>query len=134
MFKNSDSDLVDIDLQSIIQLSNIPKLDNTTADFLDRNISEGENVLKGMKNNKSQGSDGFTAEFYNYFWNDLKTYIKNAMNHIFMHGQLSVSQRLRILSYLPKVINKENLKKKKKNRRPIILLNVFYKLISGCIS
>lgn len=133
MFKNSDSDLVDIDLQSIIQLSNIPKLDNTTADFLDRDISEGENVLKGMKNNKSQGSDGFTAEFYNFFWNDLKTYIKNAIFNIFMHGQLSVSQRLRILSYLPKVINKENLKKKK-NRRPIILLNVFYKLISGCIS
>lgn len=68
------------------------KLDNTTADFLDRNISEGENVLKGMKNNKSPGSDGFTAEFYNFFWNDL--YIKNAMNHIFMHGHLSVSQRL----------------------------------------
>lgn len=132
MFKNSDSDLVDIDLQSIIQLSNIPKLDNTTADFLDRDISEGENVLKGMKNNKSPGSDGFTAEFYHFFWNDLKTYIKNAMNHIFMHGQLSVSQRLRILSYLPKVINKENFKKK--NRRPINLLNVFYKLISGCIS
>lgn len=113
MFKNSDSDLVDIDLQSIIQLSNIPKLDNTTADFLDRNISEGENVLKGMKNNKSPGSDGFTAEFYNFFWNDLKTYIKNAMKDaIFMHGQLSVSQRLRILSYLPKVINKGNFKKK----------------------
>ena len=26
--------------------------------------------LNNMKNNRSPGSDGFTAEFYNFFWND----------------------------------------------------------------
>ena len=36
------------------------------AATLDKEISETEvlNVLKAMKNNKSPGSDGFTAEFY----------------------------------------------------------------------
>ena len=36
---------------------------------MDENISEKEvlEVLKNMKNNKSPGSDGFTAEFYNFF-------------------------------------------------------------------
>ena len=40
-------------------------------------------VLKSMKNNKSPGSDGFTAEFYMFFWADLKNYITKAINQIF---------------------------------------------------
>lgn len=53
---------------------------NTTADFLYKDISEGEklNVLKGLKN-KTTGSDGLTDEFYNFLWNDLKTYNTNAI-------------------------------------------------------
>lgn len=133
LFKNSDSELVDIDIQSVVQLLDIPKLDNITADFLDRDISEREilNVLKGMKNNKSPGSDGFSAEFYKFFWNDLKIYITSAINHIFVHGQLPVSQRLGIISCLPKG---DKPRQFLKNWRPITLLNVLYKLISGCIS
>lgn len=133
LFKNSDSELVDIDIQSVVQPLDIPKLDNITADFLDRDISEREilNVLKGMKNNKSPGSDGFSAEFYKFFWNDLKIYITSAINHIFVHGQLPVSQRLGIISCLPKG---DKPRQFLKNWRPITLLNVLYKLISGCIS
>lgn len=133
LFKNSDSELVDIDIQSVVQPLDIPKLDNITADFLDRDISEREilNVLKGMKNNKSPGSDGFSAEFYKFFCNDLKIYITSAINHIFVHGQLPVSQRLGIISCLPKG---DKPRQFLKNWRPITLLNVLYKLISGCIS
>lgn len=86
LFRKSDSDLVDVDLQPINQLSDIPKLENTTADFLYKDISEGEklNVLKGLKN-KTTGSDGLTDEFYNFLWNDLKTYNTNAIqiNYIY---------------------------------------------------
>lgn len=80
LFRKSDSDLVDVDLQPINQLSDIPKLENTTADFLYKDISEGEklNVLKGLKN-KTTGSDGLTDEFYNFLWNGLKTYNTNAI-------------------------------------------------------
>lgn len=80
LFRKSDSHLVDVDLQPINQLSDIPKLENTTADFLYKDISEGEklNVLKGLKN-KTTGSDGLTDEFYNFLWNDLKTYNTNAI-------------------------------------------------------
>lgn len=69
LFKNADYELSDIDLESTIQLHNIPKLDKSTSKILDKNFSESEilSVLKGMKNNKSPGSDGFTAEFYKFF-------------------------------------------------------------------
>lgn len=40
LFRNSDSELVDINQQFIIHPLDIPKLDNITADFLDRDFSE----------------------------------------------------------------------------------------------
>ena len=41
------------------------------------------NALKNMKNNKSPGVDGYTAEFYKFFWNDLKFYLLNSFNYSF---------------------------------------------------
>ena len=38
-----------------------------------------------MKNNNSPGSDGFTAEYYKFFWKDLRTYISKAINQIFTY-------------------------------------------------
>ena len=88
-------------------------------------------VLKNMKNNKSPESDGFTAEFYKFFWNDLKTYIMSAIHCIYRKKELPISQRLGIISCLPKG---DKPRQFLKNWRPITLLNVLYKMISGCIS
>ena len=84
-----------------------------------------------MKNNKTPGSDGFTVEFYKFFWVDLKCFIIKAINNIFEKKALPVSQRLGIICCLPKG---DKPRQHLKNWRPITLLNVFYKLISGCIS
>lgn len=45
--------------------STIPKIDINISKGIEQDIEEGKvhNVLKHMKNNKSPGSDGFTAEF-----------------------------------------------------------------------
>ena len=75
-----------------------------------------------MKNNKSPRSDGFTAEFYKFFWKDLKTYISKAINQIFIQQQLPVSQRLGVISCLSKG---DKPRQFLKNWRPITLLNVF---------
>ena len=40
--------------------------------MLDR--SECLKALKIMNNGKSPGMDGYTAEFYKFFWNDLNEY------------------------------------------------------------
>ena len=84
-----------------------------------------------MKNNKSPGSDGFSAEFFKFFWSDLKSFIVRAINSIYQNKKLPASQRLGIITCLPKG---DKPRQYLKNWRPITLLNVFYKIISGCIS
>lgn len=85
LFSCKDSDLLDINLEDIIK-TDIPRLDTSTSISLEGDISESEiyNVLKNMKNNKSPGSDGFTVEFFKFFWKDFKHYIVSAVNHIFV--------------------------------------------------
>jgi hypothetical protein len=84
-----------------------------------------------MKNNKSPGSDGFTAEFFKFFWKDLKGYILRAITCIFDKKVLPISQRLGIIACIPKG---DKPRQYLRNWRPITLLNVLYKLISGCLS
>ena len=77
-------------------------MDKDTANRLDEYITEKEvfQVLKEMKNNKSPDSDGFTAEFFKFFWPDLKFFfIISAISDIFIQKQLPISQRLGIISY-----------------------------------
>lgn len=132
LFSCKDSDLLDINLEDIIK-TDIPRLDTSTSISLEGDISESEiyNVLKNMKNNKSPGSDGFTVEFFKFFWKDFKHYIVSAVNHIFVKKELPISQRLGIITCLPKG---DKPRQFLKNWHPITLLNVLYKLISGCLS
>ena len=55
-----------------------------------------------MKNGKTLGSDGYPAEFYKFFWTDIGSYVLNSLNKAFQKGELSVTQRLGILTCLPK--------------------------------
>lgn len=84
-----------------------------------------------MKSNKSPGSDGFSAEFFKFFYNDIKTFIKRAINEGYREGKLSVTQRQGLITCLPKG---DKPKQFLKNWRPITLLNVIYKIASGCIA
>ena len=95
-----NEDLMDVNLAEILQPFNVPKLDRTTADPLEECITETEilAVLKNMKNNKSPGSDGFTTEFYKFFWNDLKDFLVRAVNDVFTNKKLPISQRLGIIT------------------------------------
>ena len=51
-----------------MNLEDIPKLDKTLSNNLEKPILESEvlKVLKQMKNNKTPDSDGFTVEFYKF--------------------------------------------------------------------
>ena len=87
--------------------------------------------LKKTKNNVAPGSSGFTNEFFKFFWIDLKIFIVNAINYGYSIGRLSVSQRLGIITLIPKG---DKDKMFLKNWRPLTLLNALYKLVSGCIA
>ena len=88
-------------------------------------------TLKKMKNDKSPGSDGFSAEFFKFFFKDLKVYIKRAINEGYYTGKFSVTQRQGLITCLPKG---DKPRQFLKNWRPITLLNVIYKIASGCIA
>ena len=87
--------------------------------------------LKKTKNNVSPGSSGFSNEFFKFFWNDLKIFISKAINFGYETGMLSITQRLGIITLIPKGDKDKTLIK---NWRPLTLLNSLYKLISGCIA
>ena len=55
----------------------------------------------------------------------------SSVNYSFEIGSLSVSQKLGILTLLPKGTKD---KRYMKNWRPITLLNTYYKIVSGCIT
>ena len=94
-------------------------------------MSELTKYIKTIRNNVSPGSSGFTGDFFKIFWRDLKMALLNSINYSFEIGSLSVTQKLGILTLLPKGDKDKQLIK---NWRPITLLNTYYKIISGCIA
>ena len=46
-------------------------------------VSECLNALKEFKKAKSPGTDGFSAEFYKFFWPELGTEMVSSFNHAF---------------------------------------------------
>ena len=81
-------------------------------------------ALTNMKSDKSPGSDGLPAEFYNFFWDEIGDTLVEVLNFCFNRGLLTESMRLAIISLLYKKGDIELLK----NWRPISLLNVDYKI------
>ena len=61
--------------------------------------------IKSFKNNKTPGTDGLMAEFYKFFWQDIKHVLLASINYGLAYGKLSVEQRRGIISLLPKKDN-----------------------------
>ena len=86
-----------------------------------------------MTTTKSPGSDGFTAKFYQHFWNLIASYIVESFNYAFQNGILntiSILQRQAVISLILKNKNLEHLK----SWRPVSLLNVDYILTKVIVS
>ena len=124
-----------IDERTINSISgeNYNKLSNVDAEKLEGEIlySELTQALKNMKNDKSPGLDGFTVEFFKFFWSDLGLFVLRSLNYGYRNGNLSVTQRQGIITCLPKPGKNRHFLK---NWRPISLLNVIYKLASSVIA
>ncbi len=104
----------------------------------DKNICDSEITLielsknlKELPNNKSPGCDGFTADFYKFFWKDLKDVMFSCLKYCYKVEKLSIEQRRAVLCLLPKT-NKDI--RYLKNWRPLSLLNTDYKLIAKTLS
>ena len=122
-----------IDLNHILNFSDIPKLSEKQKQNMEGLITQEEALvsLKNMKNNKSPGSDGFSAEFLKFFWSDIGHFVVRSVNNSFQKGELSNTQKEGIITCIPKG---DKDKKYLKNWRPISLLNITYKIASACIA
>lgn len=133
LYASKENTLIDIDLFDLFRNIEIPKLDNYESKSIEGQITynEAASVLKSMSNNKSPGSDGFTAEFFKMFWGNLGHFIIRSLNYGFRKGELSITQREGIITCIPKDNKPRHFTK---NYRPISLLNCIYKLASGVIA
>ena len=122
----------DVSISSILG-ENENKLSDKDSKELEGEIlySELGFALKNMKNNKSPGLDGFTVEFFKFFWTDIGHFILQSLNYGYRNGSLSITQKQGVITCIPKQ-NKSRINLK--NWRPISLLNVIYKLASAVIS
>ena len=120
-------------MPDLFNLENIDPLDENEQILCEGMISKEEclTALKEFKNNKTPGTDGFSAEFYKFFWSDLGTEMTASFNYAFQKGSLSISQKRGIISLIPKK-NKD--KTLLENLRPISLLNVDYKILTKSIA
>lgn len=113
--------------------SNCPKLDDNQKDSCEGLITRKEclNALKTMPNNRTPGCDGFSSEWYKFFFTDIEQTVIDSFNYAFHHGKLSADQRRGVINLIPK---KDKNPIYLKNWRPISLLNTDYKLLAKCIA
>ena len=109
-------------------------LDNSQSETLDDvfSITEIDVVVGTLKNNKSPGWDGLTSEFYKEFWDILRPILFKSFLESIDMDCMSPSQRIGIITLLPKPKTPMELAYIK-NWRPITLLNVDYKIFTHVI-
>jgi len=110
-----------------------PTLNESDKNMCEQEITLEEcgESLKELPNNKTPGSDGFTSDFYKFFWKDIKQFVYNSFKYSFESGELSIDQRRAILTLLPKP-NKDI--RFLKNWRPISLLNTDNKILTKLLA
>ena len=133
LYSSRDDSIENIDLNVKLDNESIPKLSEDEQNKCDADItlSQATNFLRKMKNDKSPGPDGFTVEFFKCFWKDLEMFFIRSWNEGFRWNELSLTQRQGIISIIPKANKPRDFLK---NWRPISLLNVSYKILSGLLA
>ena len=124
-------EVMDVNIDNLVH--DVPKLDDDEKLLLEGLITyaEAHAALRSMQNNKSPGCDGFTCEFFKFFFQDIGVFLVRSVNFGFLHGSLSVTQKQGVITCIPK---DGKPKQFLKNWRPISLLNTTYKIASSCIA
>ena len=96
-------------------------------------ITESEllNASNSMDNDKSPRNDGLTKEFYIKFCEVIKEPFFASIQHSFIVGKLSSSQKQAVIKLMEK---KDRYRRFIKNWKSILLLNVDLKLISKVLA
>ena len=116
-----------------IQHLQIPRFSDEDRDSLEGVLTyeERKKVLDSFQNDKSPGEDGFTVEFYKFFYDLLGKDLLASFNEAYETNELTISQRTGIITLLPK---EDGSLLELQNWRPITLLNVDCKIAAKAIA
>ena len=116
LYSSWDEDLTDVNLNEIANFDDVNKLSDNCSSTLEGLLTYEEvlRAVKQQKNEKSPGTDGFSSEFFKFYWADIGKLLIRYFSYSFQSGHLSITQRQGIISILPK------------GGRPFSLLNVTY--------
>ncbi len=100
---NEQNDNYQNSLDEFLTNNEMPKLNNEEKIFCDRSICEAD-ILKSIKNlpsGNTPGSDGLPADFYTFFWYDIKCSLTQCIIYVMEHGGLTIEQKRVIITLLP---------------------------------
>jgi len=96
----SDAIFSDEECDKFIRNLELPKLSDEDRDSLEGQLTydECKKVLETLQNDKAPGEDGFTVEFYKYFFEQIGNDLLASFNEAHMKGELGISQRRGIIT------------------------------------
>ena len=95
------------------------------------NIREISIAAKKLNNDKSPGSDGYSAEFFKCFFKEVGMFLLRSINYSFENGEMSITQKQGVITCIPKEGKDKSFLK---TCRPVTLLNMPYKIASSCFA
>ena len=108
-FLKQNSSKTNVEKQEFISSLDTRTLPNQQSDLCKNEIRKTDS-MKSMKNNKTPGNDGLTKEFYETFWDELKSLLMECINRAFYTNILNISQRQAVIKLIEKNVVNDTLK------------------------
>ena len=93
-------------------------------------LQEFDEAVKQLKRNKCCGSDGMSAEYYQFFWSKLCPIYYEAIRYAHQTGKLHLTARRGVIALIPKKKDLRYLK----HWRPLTMLSTKYKILATAIA